>query len=188
MHSEADAIAKREWLGIPPDELVNRIAQISLDTYELGGPHIFIPPVLVTDYRSGKHSKTGFSKVSFLGTVLGQIEGCPEEDSEYSRIRTITFFNVEPDLQPQFLIDADFLRYLGRYGYSVPVRVYGSLTLRKDFAENEEADSDAFFYVGWGTVQIFRPGKGFDRSWNKNNPWYERLRGVEAELLEKYSA
>ena len=184
---ETDSIKEYTWSTIPPNSLKGRIVQISLDRYELAGPHIFIPPVLVCDSVFGTHKKTGFSKISFLGVPLGESEGAPATDSSFPNMSVISFYNSEPDLQPQFLISDDFIRYLNRYHYRVPVRVFWSSDSRRAFRRGEEADSDAFAYVSWGIVQLFKPGIGYEQPWNEKDPWIDRLLKSEKMLLQQHS-
>jgi hypothetical protein len=184
--NETNATRGNPWLLISPKSLIGRLVQISLDTYELAGPHLYIPPLLINDCLSGVHKRTGFSKVSFMGIPQGNFDGVPDADSDWGKIRTITFYNSEPDFQPQFLANPDFISYLNQHHFYVPVRVYCGSNQRQSFGDGEEADSEVFSYVGWGIVQLFRPGKGFEQRWRDKDPWLKRLRESEADLLERH--
>ena len=174
------------WSTISPESLKGQIVQISLDRFELAGPHLYIPPILICDSVHGMHKKTGFSKVSFLGIPQGEFDGIPANNSSFPGISVISFYNSEPDLQPQFLAHHDFIRYLDRYQFRVPVRVFWSSESRQTFRRGEEADSDAFAYLGWGVVQLFKPGRGFEQPWNEKDPWLDRLRKSEESLLQMH--
>lgn len=172
-----------KWSRIPPESLKGRLVQISLDKYELAGPHLYIPPLLVSDCVSGTHRVTGFSKISFLGAPQGDFQNLPEDPASMPALGSISFYNSEPSLQPQFLTDPDFVGYLNAHHYYVPVRVFSSPTPKRAFHVGEEADSTTFSYLGWGIVQVFEPRKGFPQSWRQNDPWLKRLQDSEKRLL-----
>ena len=177
----------RKWLTISPKRILGMIAQISLDRYELKGSHLYIPPLLITDCVPGIHINTGFAKISFLGMPQGEFEGIESADSDFSKIRRISFYSSEPSLQPQFLLSQDFLKYLDKYKFRIPVRVYWSSTPRQSFDDYEEADSEDFSYIGWGVCQLFIPEKGFPQPWSEDDPWLTRLLAAEVELMARHS-
>jgi hypothetical protein len=169
--------------SIKPHDLIGRIVQISLDKYELGGPHMLIPPLRVVSCAEGEYNKTDMPRIVFLGTPLGPFKGTEHREARFASIRAIEFHSASPVLPPHYLLDKAFASFCGNIGYSPPVLVFGSTLDSAKISSSMLVSGKDFFYVGYGMLQVFREDFGFDMPWPEPDQWLEDLRKNEARLL-----
>lgn len=170
---------------VDPHDLVGMIVQISLDRYELGGPHMLIPPLRVASCSEDRYEDTDVPRIAFLGEPLGSFRGTDHEDARFSRIEAIEFHSASPALPASFLLDTDFVSFCRGINYFPPVVVWGTTLPASEVGHSTLSIGERFFYIGYGMLQVFREGIGFEVPWPEPDPWIEELKEFEQLLLAR---
>jgi len=168
-----------------PSALLGQIGQIALDKYELGGPYLLIPPLCIENYALGTYYENStIPALYFIGKPEGRILGTDKANRKFSEINAIRFHATIQEIQPHFLLDSKFVRYLKKLDWMVSVEVQGT-NLTGNLKSNEIVQHKNFFYIGKGIFQLFIPGRGFEFEWPHSFKWLKELRTIETGLLHK---
>ena len=147
-----------------------------------------IPPLCIVAFAEGTYPNSNVRTIHHLGVPLKGFvfAGLGETEDRFSHIRSVRFNPEALTIQPQFLLDEQFVKYMKTKRYMVSVEVWGSTVSPLEISKKEIPDDNRFFYVGAGIFQVLIPGQGFQFSWPKSFSWKTELSDIEGILISRY--